>query len=272
MLQPSTKLEGIEISEIRQMNALATATTINLGIGQLPDAVPAEVKAAGIAAFENDQTRYTANQGSAELCKAVAASVTKATGVTTSEKNVIITNGAEGALWNVLFTYLNAGDEVLIPAIGFSVYDTITKMQGATPICYNMGCDFSLDLADIERKISEKTRFIVFNNPGNPTGRVYSDKEIRQLTTLVERYDDLYIISDEIYKDLYFGEIVPQSARSYSDRVIVVDGISKRGAATGLRIGWTVAPEEITAPMIISNQYITTCAACDTDAAQVVMY
>ncbi|MBN2618691.1 MAG: pyridoxal phosphate-dependent aminotransferase [Spirochaetales bacterium] len=250
-LLPKKNFSGIDISEIRKMNALAKADTINLGIGQLPNNLPTEVKNRGIDGFNNGITRYTSNQGMVELREEIAKYHSKKTGKEISPDQVVITNGAEGALWNILYTYLEPDDEVLIPEIAFSVYETIPKLQGAKCVRYN--------LHNVETKITDKTKFIIINSPCNPTGEIISIKDLQNLCDLAQKYD-FYIISDEIYSELYFDGLEPASAYTYSDRVIIVDGISKRAAATGLRIGWTVSLESITKPMVVANQYIATCA------------
>jgi len=259
-VKPKDTFTGVEISEIRKMNALAGRNTINLGIGQLPDDLPPSVRDKGLEAFTTGQTRYTSNQGSLELRQLIAAYHSKKNGRSYSGDQVIITNGAEGALWNIFSVYFDRDQEVLIPEIAFSVYRTIAELQGGRAVNYRLKKDFSIDLRDLESKISDKTRFIVINSPNNPTGSVLSDEQISAVTEIAER-KGIYIISDEIYSELYFGESGPSSPMAYSDRVITVDGISKRAAATGLRIGWTICPEEIACPMVVANQYVTTCAS-----------
>lgn len=266
-LQPSRKLEGIEISEIRKMNALAKPDTINLGIGQLPNDVPAAVRESGIEGMNGKATRYTRNQGTPELCAAVAKAHSLRIGKETTPDQVVITNGAQGALWNTLFTYLDEGDEILIPEIAFSVYDTIASMQSAKATTYKLTEEFGIDYDDLAAKINANTKFIIFNNPMNPTGRKYSADEVKKLVELVESHEDLYIISDEIYKDLYLDGEMPETPAKYSDRVVLIDGISKKASATGLRIGWTITTEEIAKPLIVSNQYIATCAAAPSQMA-----
>jgi aspartate aminotransferase len=268
LLKVSDKLDGIAISEIRKMNALAGAETLNLGIGQLPNSLPKAVESAGVDAFNKGFTRYSANAGFNQLRELIAQKFVEDTGREVSAESVVVTNGAEGALWNILYTFLDSGDEVLIPEIGFSVYETITKMQGATPVEYKLEKNFELDFADIKSKINSKTKFIVLNSPNNPTGKLYRAEEIQQLVHIAEE-KNIYIISDEIYGKLYFDNSKPESPAKYSEYVIVVDGISKQASATGLRIGWTVASKEITDSMIISNQYIATCASTPSQMAAI---
>nr|WP_246433966.1 aminotransferase class I/II-fold pyridoxal phosphate-dependent enzyme [Spirochaeta isovalerica] len=242
------------------MNALAGRDTINLGIGQLPDDLPLALREKGLEAFAQGQTRYTSNQGNLELRKLIAAYHSQKNGRNYSADQVIVTNGAEGALWNIYSVYLDRDEEVLIPEIAFSVYQTIAELHGGKAVTYKLNKDFSIDLADLERKINGKTKFIVINSPNNPTGAVLTSEQVSAVTEIAER-KGIYIISDEIYSELFFGEKQPSSPMEYSDRVLTVDGISKRAAATGLRIGWTICPEEIAKPMIVANQYVTTCAS-----------
>lgn len=259
-LKAKSSFSGVDISEIRKMNALAGQDTINLGIGQLPDALPESVRQKGFEAFESGQTRYTSNQGSLILREHVAAYHSKKCNKEILPEQIIITNGAEGALWNILFTFLEPGDQILIPEVAFSVYKTIADLQRAEAVCYCQDENFALNFDDLKKKINSKVKFLIINSPNNPTGTILSEQDVRKLTALADEHD-IYIISDEIYSELYFRKTSPFSPLICSDRVIVVDGISKRAAATGLRIGWTVAPVEITKPMIVANQYISTCAS-----------
>ena len=259
-LKAKSSFAGVDISEIRKMNALAKKDTINLGIGQLPDSLPLAVKDQAVRALEEGLTRYTSNQGSIELRSMVADYHSRKCSKEISPEQIIITNGAEGALWNILFTFLDRGDEILIPEIAFSVYKTIADLQGAEANTYKQFGDFSIDFEDLKKRLNSRVKFIVINSPNNPTGTILSEESVRRLCKLAEE-KDFYIISDEIYSELYFGTGKPVSPLKFSHRIIVVDGISKRAAATGLRIGWTVSPAEITRPMIVANQYITTCAS-----------
>lgn len=260
MLKPKSNFNGVDISEIRKMNALAGDNTLNLGIGQLPDNIPESMEDQIQEALRSGKTRYTSNQGMPELRELIAEYHSKKSDKDISSDQVIITNGAEGALWNILYTFLEPFDEVLIPEISFSVYDTITKLQGAEAKTYKLKKDFSIDIESLESQISGRTKFLIVNSPNNPTGAILSENDIKELVRLAEKHD-FYIISDEIYSELYLDDCKPVSPLKYSERVIVVDGISKRAAATGLRIGWTVSPLFVTKPMIVANQYISTCAS-----------
>ncbi|MGL1890544.1 MAG: pyridoxal phosphate-dependent aminotransferase [Spirochaetaceae bacterium] len=259
-LNPKSSFHGIGISEIRKMNALARENTINLGIGQLPNDIPSSMLEQGQKAFSLGITRYTSNQGMLELRELIANYHSIKTKKHILPEQVVVTNGAEGALWNILYTFLEPTDEILIPEVAFSVYDTIACLQGSKVKTFKMNEDFSLDINSLEDLITNRTKFVVINSPNNPTGSILPLEDVKKLAELAKKRD-FYIISDEIYSELYIDGAKPVSPYTFSDRVIIVDGISKRGAATGLRIGWTVSPIEIAKPMVVANQYISTCAS-----------
>ena len=264
----SRKLEGIEISIIRQMNNKANPDTINLGIGQLPYQPPLLLRLAGAQAFLGGKTRYTPTKGDLNLRDLIAREHQLITRKKTSSEDVIVTVGAEEALDIVCRASLDEGDEVLIPEIFFSVYDTLPRMNRAFPITYKLTLDFGIDIEDLESKITDRTKLVFINTPSNPTGRVLTRRELIRLAEVLEGHPDVYIISDEIYSHLYFEE-QPASMSEFSDRVITINGISKRASATGLRIGWTIAPEEVTKELVKVHQYGVTSAASTSQLAAI---
>lgn len=267
--KPSHRLDGIEISIIRQINSLAKPSTITLGIGQLPYMAPKPLIQAGIKAFEKGVIQYTSNAGNSELRQLIADEHSAIYGTAATQEEVIVTTGVEEALSIIFAASLNPEDEVLIPEIYFSVYETLPKFYNAIPRAYRLNEDFGLELADIESKINQKTKLIIINSPANPTGKVLGEIELVGLARVVDNHPSLYVVSDEVYSHLYFGEERPKSIAMYSDRVIVTDGISKRASATGLRIGWTIAPQEVTRELIKVHQYMVTCASSISQAAAI---
>ncbi len=260
MFQAAKKLDCVEISLIRQMNALAKPDTINLGIGQLPYAPPPQVIQAGVEALQQGKVQYTANAGLPELRTLVAEYHNKKTGKSYNENNVIITIGVEQALFITFASLLNPGDEVLLPSIAFSAYETLATIEQAVPVFFNVHEDFSLDIDDLASKITAKTKLIVINSPSNPTGAVLPAENLQALAAIMEKHEHLYAISDEVYSELFFGETAPASLGKWTDRCIIVDGISKRASATGLRIGWTVADDAVSKALLKMQQYSVTCA------------
>jgi len=256
----AARYDGIEISEIRKINALAKSDTINLGIGQLPYPLAQSIKNAGISAFESGNARYTANIGDENLRKAAVKEYNEENLLNYNENNIVITNGSQGAIWNIFSTYLNPNDKVLLPNICFSAYETIVNIHGGKVIYYKLDENFQIDTADFEKKLNlnPDVKFALINSPSNPCGTVFGEEKIRKICEIANN-SECFIISDEVYNKLYFGE-KPLSPAKFAKNCITVNGISKRCAATGLRIGWAIAKEEIIKNMVIANQYICTCA------------
>ncbi|MDR0304706.1 MAG: aminotransferase class I/II-fold pyridoxal phosphate-dependent enzyme [Chitinispirillales bacterium] len=254
------RYNGIEISEIRKMNALAKKTTINLGIGQLPNLLPNFLREAGGKAFIDGKAGYTSNIGDENLRKAIIKEFNEENALNFTENNVIITNGSQGSIWNVFSAYIDLGDKVLLPNICFSAYETVVKIHGGTVIFYKLTDDFQIDLLDLQKqlKLNPDTKFVLINSPSNPCGSVFEKEKIKEFCEIVNEYD-CCVISDEVYNKLYFGE-KPHSPAMFAKNFIIINAISKRCAATGLRIGWAITKEEIIKRLIIANQYTCTCA------------
>lgn len=260
-MKTADRFSGIEISEIRKMNALANAETINLGIGQLPNLLPKVMREAGSKAFSSGIARYTANIGNTELRNAVIKEFNNENELNYTCENVVVTNGSQGAIWNIFAAYLNTGDKVLLPNICFSAYETIVKIHGGKAIFYKLTDDFQIDIADFEAqlKANPDVKFVLINSPSNPCGSVFSAEIVQKFCEIANKYNDLCIISDEVYNKLYFGEI-PQSPARFAKNFIVINSISKRCAATGLRVGWAISNEKIIKQLVVANQYTSTCA------------
>ena len=259
-MKTAGRYDGIEISEIRKMNALAKKNTINLGIGQLPDLLPNSLREAGSRAFINGKAGYTANIGDENLRKAVVKEFNEENAFNFTENNVVITNGSQGAIWNIFSAYINFGDKVLLPNICFSAYETVVKINGGTVIFYKLTDDFQIDFSDLQRMLinNPDTKFVLINSPSNPCGSVFEKEKLKEFCEIVNKFD-CCVISDEVYNKLYFGEI-PYSPALFTKNFIVVNAISKRCAATGLRVGWAIAKEDTIKPLVVANQYVCTCA------------
>ena len=162
---------------------------------------------------------------------------------------------------------MNSGQEVLVPDPGFPTYLSTIEMWGAVPIPYPLKADnkFEIRAQDIEPLITSKTRLLVVNNPGNPTGAITSERELRKIYELAEKYD-LYIYSDEIYARMTYGEVPYFSLASMDgcqERVILSNGFSKAFSMTGWRLGTIVAPPIIAERMMMLLQTTASCvSAC----------
>lgn len=255
MIRFSSRLKGLEASVIRQMNQLAKPDTINLGIGQLPYDPPQALINAGIKAFESKELRYTSNPGLTELREIVALEAEQYFKKTLSGSNVIITLGVEEGLWLALSAFLDKDDEILIPEVYFSPYETIPSILGAKAVKYKLDPNFGIDNEDLESKISSKTKLVLLNSPSNPTGHVCSEKELKNLAELLNKHEDIYVVSDEVYSNLVFDKNHISIAQYYS-KTMILNGLSKRSAVPGLRMGWVVADEEIINALTKLHQYI----------------
>lgn len=250
-MQPASRFHGIEISLIRQINALATPLTTNLGLGEPnlePDGTFREL--ASRAATEGSW-RYTANAGTLALRAHIAS------GTSFDPKNeVCVTAGTQEALFAISQAYVESGDEVLVPEPGFVAYETLVRIAGGNPIPYPLHApDWTIDLPELRKRVTPRTKAIVVNSPSNPTGAALAAAELDAIADLGP-----LVISDEVYREIHFGD-PPPSMLGRGRNVIVVSGLSKSHGMTGLRLGWAIAAADLMAPVIRAHQYIATCAS-----------
>lgn len=254
----SQRLQGIQISLIRQINALATPLSMNLGLGEPniePDAT-LRAMAAGVAASAS--WHYSPNPGLLRLRALLAAQYG---GGPDPAAEICVTAGTTVAHFAVIQALVDPGDEVLIPDPGFVSYPTVPRMAGATAVPYPLEPpDWTIDVARLEALITPRTKMIIVNSPSNPTGAVASDSTLDAIVAIAERHD-LYVLSDEVYRTVYYGDKPPATMYGKSSRVIVTDGLSKSHSMTGLRLGWIVADRAIMPAIVTAHQYIATCAS-----------
>jgi aspartate/methionine/tyrosine aminotransferase len=248
--QRAKRLQNIELSLIRQINALATPLSVNLGIGE-PNVEPDEtLRAFAMKAASTGSWHYTPNAGTLALRKLIA-------GERFDPRNeVCVTAGTEEALFSIVQAFVDPGDEVLVPNPGFLSYATLVRIAGATPITYDLEPpDWRIDFDALLRRITTKTKLIVVNSPSNPLGSVIDHETLQRIAGA-----GLLVVSDEIYREIWY-ERPPPSMVGMSENVIVVGGMSKSHAMTGLRLGWVLAGEALMTPIVTAHQYIATCAS-----------
>lgn len=237
---------------------------IHLELGE-PDFHPAaSVREALTQAVEEGKDRYCAVAGVRELRNAIAEYLAVTRNLKLSPDNIVIAPGCKIALFFAMMALLNPGDEVLYPDPGFPGYPSITLGLGAVPVPFVLGQErnFQPDPDEIAGKISPRTKLLITNSPGNPTGTVYTDAVQRRLAELAVKHD-LLVLSDEIYaRIIYGGEYISMlSYPGMEERTLILDGFSKSFAMTGWRLGYTVAPPRIVPAldMLAVNSY--TCVA-----------
>jgi aspartate/methionine/tyrosine aminotransferase len=165
-------------------------------------------------------------------------------------------------LYLALLTLVDDGDEVLLPDPGFVAYPTIVRMAGGVPRFYRMprSRGFGFDKDEFRRSLTPRTRVVVCISPSNPTGRVLSSEDLADMSAALEGMDCV-VISDEIYRELYYTPELPLSISSFYPRTIVIGGLSKSMSMTGWRIGWLCGDADIVRNALVLHGYVTTCAS-----------
>jgi aspartate aminotransferase len=253
------RLQGIEKSVIRQVFDRARPGSINLGLGEPDLPTPDVIRRAAVQAINQEQNGYTSHAGLEQLRKNIAAQYPHLEG---NPARVIVTAGSQEALYLALLVLVDDGDEVLLPNPGFVAYPTIVKMAGGTARFYRLPREngFAFDADEFRRALTPQTKVVVCISPSNPTGRALSRDDLGAIAEAV-RAQGAYLISDEIYRDLYYTPERPESAAAFLDHTIVISGLSKSMSMTGWRLGWLCGDEDVVRAALILHGYVTTCAS-----------
>jgi len=248
-LSPTLKISALA-AELRA----AGEDVLDFSAGQPDLPTPDRVKQAGIRAIEENQTRYTANQGTVELRQAVADRLSADYGLQYSTDEILVSPGAKASLYFAALALFEPGDEVLVPSPYWVSYPEQIKMAQAEPVFVDCPEDrgFKLTADDLEEAITPKTRALILNYPSNPTGACYSRDELEPLAEVCLRRR-IWVIADEIYSKLVYdgrrftsiAELDPELRA----RTLIVDGMSKTYSMTGWRIGYAAGPRELIAGM-----------------------
>jgi aspartate/methionine/tyrosine aminotransferase len=264
---PPRRLRGIQKSVIRQVFDRARPGSINLGLGEPDLATPEVIRQAAVAIVQQEKNGYTAQAGLATLRELVAADYPQ---LQLTPDQVVITAGSQEAMYLALMTLVDEGDEVLLPNPGFVAYPTIVQMAGGVPVFYRLKAehDFAFDAAEFRRCLTPRTKVVVCCSPSNPTGRSLSRTDLQAIAGALAG-TGVYVISDEIYRDLYYTAERPESASAFYDRTIVISGLSKSMSMTGWRLGWICGDESVIRPALVLHGYVTTCASAISQKAAV---
>jgi len=222
---------------------------ISLSLGEPDFKTPDVIKQAAISAINEDFTYYTHVSGYVELRQAIAHKFKRDNGLDYTADDIVVSTGAKQSIANAVLCLINPGDEVIIPAPFWVSYLEILKLAGGVPIIIDTTIenDFKITAEELKAHITPKTRMMMFSTPCNPTGSVYSKQELRAIADVVKQYDELYIMSDEIYEHINFvgGHESMAQFPDIKDRVITINGVSKGFAMTGWRGGIMAAPKWI---------------------------
>lgn len=256
----SNRVKSINPSQTLAMTAQAIKMkregkkVISFAAGEPDFDTPKNIKEEAISAIKQGFTHYTVNSGIIELKEAVMGKLKKDNKVEYKPAEIIISNGAKQCLFNAILTVCNPEDEVLLPTPCWVSYTEQIKFAQAVPIFINTYQEdaFKLSAAQVEEKISSKTKLLILNSPNNPTGAVYEVEELKKIAQLLVKYD-IYCICDEIYEKLIYDEAEHFTIASLSNEVkaktIIINGVSKSYAMTGWRIGYAAGPEDIISGM-----------------------
>ena len=247
----------------------------DLASGELDFPTPAHVIAAAAEAMHAGSTKYTLVQGTQELREAIAAKVLGLNGLAYDPGQVIVTNGSAQALSAAMAATLRPGDEVVIPVPCWGSYRSQVILAGGRPV--PVGCSrdngFKLAPGDLQAALTKRTRWLVLNNPVNPTGAVYSKGELAALADVLLDRPGVWVLADGLYEEIVFegthAATMPEAQPLMTDRTLVVGGVAKTYSMTGWRIGWACGPRELVAEMTKIQSQTTSCASSVSQAAAV---
>lgn len=222
---------------------------ISLSLGEPDFNTPAFVKQAAKDAIDQNYTKYMPVPGYQDFRESISHKFQRDNGLRYASSQIVVSTGAKQSIANAVLTTVNPGDEVLIPAPYWVTYREIVKMAEGVPVFVEAGIeqDFKLLADELEDAITAKTKLIIFSNPCNPTGAIYSKEELAAWADVIAKYPKLHVISDEIYEHITFDgkhESLAQFDKVY-DQTITINGVSKAFAMTGWRIGYMGAPQHI---------------------------
>jgi len=270
--QLSDRINNLPISETLAMAAKARELKengkdiISLSLGEPDFNTPDFIKDAAIKAINDNFNSYTPVNGYVELRESICRKFKRDNNLNYNSNQIVVSTGAKQSIANVAMVLLNPGDEVLLPAPYWVSYSAIATLAEATFVEIPSGIetDFKITPEQLEAAITPKTKMIFFNSPNNPSGTVYTEEEFRAFAKVLEKYPNIYILSDEIYEHINYGtpNFSFASIESMYNQTITVNGVAKAFAMTGWRIGYIGAPEWIAKACNKMQGQITSGANC----------
>ena len=265
---PST-VAAAKARELRE----AGVRVLDLTVGEPDFDTPDNVKAAGIAAIERGDTKYTAVNGTAALRRAIIERLRRVTGIEYTDAEVSVGSGAKHVIFTALMATLSPGDEVVIPAPYWVSYPDMVVLNDGVPVIVRcpIADDFKLTPGRLREALTERTRWLILNAPSNPTGAVYTTDELVALAAVLEEFPDVLVLTDEIYDEVFLGEgrctSLLEAAPQLRDRVLIVNGVSKTYAMTGWRLGYCAGPKPVVAAINKLQSHMSSCPSSISQAA-----
>jgi aspartate aminotransferase len=224
---------------------------IGLAAGEPDFDTPDNIKEAAIKAIRDGKTKYTNVDGIPELKEAICAKFARENGLSYKPEQVNVSPGGKPVIWNAMIATLNPGDEVIVPTPYWVSYWDIVLLAGGKPVAAPTSAEtsFKLQPADLEAKITPKTKWILLNSPSNPSGAAYTRAELKALADVLMRHPHVWILTDDMYEHLVFGDFefstIAQVEPGLYDRTLTMNGVSKAYAMTGWRIGYAAGPQPL---------------------------
>jgi len=247
-IQPSSTIAVTQ--KARDLKA-AGRDVIGLAAGEPDHDTPDNIKEAAIAAIRRGETKYTAVEGIPELRKAIVGKFKRENGLDYSMAQTFVAPGGKAIIYNALLATLNPGDEVIVPAPYWVSYPDIVLLGGGKPVIAEtkIADGFRLTPEALEAAITPKTKWLIFNQPSNPTGACYSFEQLKALTDVLVKHPHVWVLTDDMYEHLVYGgfkfHTIAQVEPRLYERTLTMNGVSKAYSMTGWRIGYCGAPEPL---------------------------
>jgi len=260
-----------EVTKLREQGR----DILNFGVGEPDFDTPVNIKNAGIDAINKNLTHYSPPAGVPDFRRSVARYINRTRNINIDMDNVVVGPGTKPIIFYAISSLVDHGDEVIYPNPGYPIYESLISYVGGIPVPLPLleEKEFSFDINDLKKAITDKTKMIILNSPQNPTGGVLSSEDLEAIAEIAIK-KDLWVLSDEIYSRIIYGTEFKSiiSLDGMQERTILIDGFSKIYAMTGWRLGYGIVPKELTDTMVSLNTNIATCTATFTQYAGIEGY
>jgi aspartate aminotransferase len=263
-------MQGLQPTLIRQFFERALPDSINFGLGEPDIPTPDFMRREAARIAIEEQNGYTSHPGIPALRDKIAEQYPH---LNLKRNDVVVTCGSQEAMTAAFMCIVDVGDEVLLPNPSFPAYDACVRIAQGKPNYYRLPADkdFAFDIEEFKAGITPRTKAAVVVSPSNPTGKILTPDDLKQIAEALAG-TGIYLISDEIYSDLYFGER-PHSASEYYDKTIIVSGLSKSLSMTGWRLGWVASSQsDVVNTIQVLHGFLTVCTSAITQKASLLAW
>src|SRR5689334_12018945 len=264
------RLQGLQPTLIRQFFERALPDSINFGLGEPDLPTPEFLRREAARVAIEEQNGYTSHPGLPALRLEIAKQYPH---LELGLNDVVVTCGSQEAMTAAFLSIVDIDDEVLLPNPSFPAYDACVRISQGKPVYYRLPADkdFAFDIDEFRAGITPKTRAAVVISPSNPTGKILTETDLKSIAEALKD-TGIFLISDEIYSDLYFKER-PRSASEFYDRTIIVSGLSKSLSMTGWRLGWAASKQaDVSRAIQVLHGFLTVCTSAITQKASLLAW